>query len=100
MLWFGSTAIASKCCKPHTLLAGVVIHEVVRAGRAIQCSGGGVGRIVNVYPAPDSLSVADDGYLLLTHLLTHVAVGNEPGTGSIEESVAKVNDLQLGSAEG
>jgi hypothetical protein len=36
-------------------------HDVVSSGRAIQRSDRGVGRIVDVNPVPDSLSVAEIG---------------------------------------
>src|SRR5215831_16888 len=97
--WLKGSAIMSKCCQPHPLLARIVIHYVVSARRTIQGSDRGVGRIVNVYPAPDSLSVADNRHLLLTHLFSHIAVGHEPGAWSVEESVPEDDGLELGSTK-
>src|SRR5262249_7488237 len=97
--WLKGSAIMSKCCQPHSLLTGIVIHDVVSVGRTIQGSDRGVGGIVNVYPAPDSLSVADDRHLLLTHLFSHVAVRHEPAAGSVAEAVPEEDGLELGSTK-
>ena len=69
----GGSAIASKCRQPHALLAGIVIDDVIGAGRAVQGQDGTVGRIVNVYPAVNSLAIPDDGYLLPPHLFSHTS---------------------------
>ena len=76
--WLGGSAIASKCCEPHALLAGTVIDDVVGARRTVQGPDGSLGSIINVYPDRDSLAGADDGYLPPTHLLSHITVGHEP----------------------
>src|SRR5438876_4380475 len=55
--------------------------------------------MINMNPAPDTPSVADDRHLLLAHLFSQIPIGNEPGAGSVKESVAESDGLELGSTE-
>jgi len=75
----------------------LIIRNQINPGMAmLGCRNGGTRRVLNMQPRPDALAISDDRELLLPDLSGNIAIGIEPGAGSIEEATTQDDPFYLG----
>src|ERR1700743_3683346 len=93
------TDIPGKGRQPLTHRRWIVVDDVVDSCRSREGGDRGERCVVNVNPRPNTLTLADDGHLLLPYLVRGGLIRVMPGVGTIEKAVAQCDSLDRGVEE-